>query len=143
MSNNVPAPSLSRMGWIYDTYPKFDTLMAWWVSSDKRQSDLMPQGVHNLQWIVSRNLQDMTGASSAIQNSLSMYLKPYFEDVNVTCESSLADPETSDVLYRITLTINFTANGKHVDGSRALLVENGKFLQFVNINNNGDPMNPV
>lgn len=143
MNKKVPAPSLSRMGWIYDTYPKFDTLMAWWVSSDKKQSDLLASAVHNLQWIVYKNLQNMTGAASMIQNSLSQYLGKYFQDVNVTCTVELAEPDKSDVLYRIRLTINFTDNGKHVDGSRALLLENGKFVGYINFNNNGDPLNPV
>ncbi len=143
MNKKVPVPTLSRMGWVYDTHPKFDALMAWWVNSDKKQSDLLASAVHNLQWIVYKNLQDMTGASTMIQNSLSQYLGKHFEDVKVTCKTELADPANSDVLYRIRLTINFTDNGKHVDGSRALLLENGKFMQYVNFNNNGDPMNPV
>ena len=143
MSDNVPVPTLSRMGWVYDTYPKFDMLMAHWVSSDKRQSELMPEGVYNLQWIVYRHLQDMSGCASMINVTLTRYLSKYFTDVNVSTTTELADPENSANKYRIRLRITFTSNGKHVDGSRALLVEDGKFLEYANINNNGDPLNPV
>lgn len=143
MGDKVPVPTLSRMGWVYDTYPKFDFLMAHWVGSDKRQSELMPEGVYNLQWIVYRHLQDMAGCASMINVTLTRYLSSYFDDVNVSTSTELAEPETSINKYRIRLRITFTSNGKHVDGSRALLVENGKFLEYAKFNNTGDAMSSV
>lgn len=138
LPEKTPLPTLSRMGWVLEAHPKFDLAMAHWVYSSKRQSDLMPNGVHNLQWLISKNVNDMIGANSAIQTSLTRYLSKYFKEVKVTCEVKLTDPEKSEVMYTIFLQISFIADNKVIDGSRALLTENGKFIKFVNFNNTGE-----
>lgn len=132
-----PVPTLSKMGWVVDTHPKVDFLMAHWVRSDKRQNPLLVRKVHNLQWLLQRYQGDMLGLSEAINVDLTEYFSNYYTEVSVeTSYRNLGETgESTD--YHISMAISFTDGTARHSVARIIATDGKRFKNFVTDNNVG------
>lgn len=137
MEKIKPVPTLSRMGWVVDTHPKVDFLMAHWVRSDKRQNPLLTNKVHNLQWLLQRHQGDLVGLCEAINTDLNAYFSNYYTDVSVETSFENISPDGLGSDYHISIAISFTDGLARHSVSRILRTDGKHFKNFVIDNNVG------
>ncbi len=131
----IPVPTLSTSGWVADLAPKIDTLLAHFISTDYEQSNVYRDSITSLQYIVEQYSGDPLGTGEAIAQAAQRYLGRYYENVVCDARWTLEDEKESQTTVKITLSLNFTEDGKSYTANRLLTYFNGKFKSIVTVNN--------
>lgn len=131
----IPVPTLSTQGWVTDLSSKIDILLAYFVSTDKEQSNAYKQHLSSLQSIIEEHSGDALATADKIARTIQTYLGRYYENVVAEARFSLVDEAESQTTVKITLSLNFTEEGVQYTANRLLTYFNGKFKEITEANN--------
>lgn len=132
-----PVLSLSTFGVITNVAEKADLLLTHFVYSEKNQTTLYGNNVASLAFILQDNSNSINACCLAIRQTLQVYLGRYFDSVSVDVTYTDENPDKSSTQVRIKLSVTISDNGQEYQLSRLLRTIDGKFKEFVNLNNNG------
>lgn len=133
MGNAVP--TLSTFGHVTNVSEKADFLLVHFVYADKRQTVIYGDNVSSLPWILQENTGSMINACTDIQKTLQKYLGRFFDAVTVEVSFSEEDPDVSNSRVIISLNISIVENTVQYQVTRLIRAIDGKFKEFVNLNN--------
>jgi len=133
MSNVVP--TLSTFSWVESVPEKTDFLLAHFALSDNLQSSLYVDQISSLPSILQRNAGSMDSTTSDMQNVLQRYLGKFFDLVRVEVNYKEENADKSNSRMLITLGITIVDKNVEYPITRLLSVVDGRFKEFVNINN--------
>lgn len=128
-------PTLSTFGWVSNPYEKLDFALAHFFESDRLQSTIYPNSVSSFQWILQNNSNNPAAAADQVRGVLNTYLQRYYDTAIVSVSVEPEDVKKPGTRTIMKLAVTVTQDGKEYDAHRLALLSDGKFLQFVNINN--------
>lgn len=128
-------PTLSTFGYVTNVAEKVDFLLAHFVEADKLQSTIYPDHVASLQWLLEENMGSMTSTVSAVQTAVQNYMNRYFDSSSVECTYEEENAEKSSSRILLTLSITVVQNGNEYHADKLMRVVEGRFKEFVKINN--------
>lgn len=135
MSNIIPVPTMSTLGWVTDPASKFDFLLSHFFLSDYNQTYLYKGYVASLPKIIETNGNNIDGAIYDLRSSLNNYLTRYYDQVEV--EVVLVTPlKENDPSVELNINIGVTDAGTKNIYGRLLSTVNGKMDKLIKINNN-------
>lgn len=135
----VVCPTLSTFGWTTNTVERIDFLLTHIFYADKFQTSLYGQNVTSIPWLLEEAAGDMNKASNSMSQAINTYLTRYYDSARVDVSHADADPENSSSKVIMTLNITIVENGVEYQVSRLISVVDGRFKEFVNLNNEGSP----
>lgn len=131
----IPVPTLSTQGFVVELSSKIDFLIAYFISTDRAQSNTYSGAVVSLQSIIEAYSGDPLNTAAEITNAIQNYLGRYYQAVNAQCSVTLDDPDNSLSLIKITLSLNFTEDGVIYTANKLLTFYNGKLKEIIEVNN--------
>lgn len=137
MSNIIPVPTLSTFGWATNTVERIDFLLTHIFYADKFQTSLYGNNVTSIQWLLEEAGGDMAMAATSMGQAINTYLTRYYDSARVDVDYKDEDPEKSASKVIMTLNIAVTENGIEHQVSRLISVVDGRFKEFINLNNEG------
>lgn len=137
----IAVPTLSTFGWVTNTSEKIDFLLTHIFYADRFQTSLYADQVTSIPWILEETAGDMAKASTAIRLAINTYLSRYYDSATVNVTYTDADPEKSTSKVMVSLAITVVENGQELQVSRMISVVDGRFKEFVQLNNETAPEN--
>ena len=131
-----PLFTLSRKGLLRGVGERIDRLMAYYLASNRSQSELYT-GVKSLQSTIQLHSADTTRLQEAVQADLIGLFTPNFDDVAVTV--TLSDTTIFDNSYRMTITMDIIVwdAGTPYSVGKELETMNGVVQSMITLNNTG------
>ena len=133
MSKNT-LPSVSTSGWITSVAEKADRCLAYFFVSDYSQSDLYPNKITSLPYILQHTAGDTQALRDEVQTSLNQYLGRYFDQVNTVATADTTD--TTDQRLNLKILVAVTQDGVQYNLSKLVATLNSAIVEIININNN-------
>lgn len=131
----IAVPTLSTFGWVKNPAEKIDFLLTHMFYADKFQTCLYGNNVTSVQWILEESSGNIDTAVTALRQAINNYLSRYYENVIADISYQDEDPEKSTSKVRMTLAIQVTENGVEHQVSRLVSLVDGRFREFISINN--------
>lgn len=132
--NNIPVPTLSTDGWVYDSLHIADHLMSDFFLSEYSQTALYPKEVASLPYIIELNKEYPDKVADAIQERLSTYFSRYFSNVEV--EARYREDSSNTLKAIVDIFIEYTdSDGRTHSFAKGAELINGKFDKIVEVNN--------
>lgn len=128
-------PTLSTFGHVTNVSEKADFLLVHFVYADKKQTVVYGDNVSSLPWILQENAGSMINTCSDIQKTLQKYFGRYFDAVTVNVSFTEENPDVSNSRVLINLNISIVENSVQYQVTRLIRAIDGKFKEFVNLNN--------
>lgn len=130
----IPVPSLSASGWVTAPAEKADLLMSHLYTSMYSQTQLYPDQVTSLQWIVQQYGHDISELTIQMQKWLNTYFNRYYTVADIRISNN---DTASNVAGIITLTIDIVVNEGTDQYSIGALIKtrDSKLLEILRINN--------
>lgn len=142
MSSKITIPALSADGWVSSTILTVDYMLQHYMLSDRSQvSPVGDTRAQSFSAIFAENEGNITATCTALEESLSKYLRGAFSDVEVEVAEN-KDKPYDDYKSKVALNIyvRFTdSEGKSYNLARMLLTENMKVLDIIKLNNGDIP----
>lgn len=136
LNNVVPAPSLSTLGFIFDSSNKFDQLMAHVFASEAKQSYLYAGSITSLpdmiQKVDGRQQADM---SQRLRQGFYNFFNRYYQDVGVDVQITRIDESSQAVDFKLTITV--TEAMSQLQYGYLIQTAQKKLQQIVKLNNYG------
>lgn len=82
----IPVPTFSASGWCYDTAEKLDFLIAHFLESDPKQSNIYRGNVSSITTIQVNAFNDPSGYKQQLENILNDFLSRYFNRIELSTE---------------------------------------------------------
>lgn len=133
MSN--PLPTLSTSGFVRQPAEKIDFALSHFVYADGAQSSLYGSNVSSLQVVLERNSGSIDATVSDLKNTLQSYLQKYFDSVSIDAKYSEEDSSSSMSKINIQLSIVVTVDQVEYEVTKVIKTINGRFKEFINLNN--------
>ena len=131
----IPIPTLSTFGWVTNPSEKIDFALTHMFYSDKFQTSIYGKNVTSIQWILEENTGNLPGAVVAMRQAINNYLSRYYDSANVEVTYQDEDPENSSSKVLVTIAATVAQDGVEYQVSRLISVVNGRFKEFVELNN--------
>lgn len=121
-------PSLSASGWLSEISERADALMAYYISSEHSQSYIYSGQITSLIYHIQQNGDNLSRLESRVEQDLGIYLKRYFEEVEISVSTDLPDANDPN---RINLTIDciIVDNGYRYSLGREIKAENNRVVK--------------
>lgn len=134
MGNSTYLPSLSELGWCNGSEAIADGLLSHFFTAFYSQSYIFKDQVSSLQYLIQKNLNNITSLTSDVQSTLSNYFSRYFTDVVVEVKEK-ADA-TNSSQQAITIFMTFTdSDGSTYNLSDLVTFGNGTIQKIIKLNN--------
>lgn len=135
MADVIPVPTLSTFGYVRTPAEKIDFLLAHFFYSDKLQTAIYGDKVASFQWIIEEKAGSMVDTCRKVQQDLSAYLRRYYQTTDVSVKFEDEDPKKSSTRVRMLINATVTENGIRYSVSKLVRIIDGKFKEFMDINN--------
>jgi hypothetical protein len=134
MKNAVP--TLSTQGWVVDLPTQINTLLAYALTTDDKQSYLFKGSLISVPRIMQKTGMDARSARAALETSLSSYLQKYFDNVYLVV--TIVNEDT-DLSSTATLKVDIQVNNNNDTDTRsyAINLNEGRFGTIMRLNNDG------
>lgn len=133
----IPVPTLSTLGFVYDSANKFDSLVAHAFVADYNQTYLYPGAVTSIPRMIEKIGNDKIALINEIQSRFYEYLSRYYEAVTVVCTLGATESGEEDGTLNIQLVITVTElNSQSVYG-RLINTVNSRLKKIIKLNNIG------
>lgn len=136
LAGEVPAATLSTLGFVRDSNNKFDVLMAHIFATDYNQTLLFKQQLASLPYWIERGGSRRGDIENSLRQGFYDYLNKYYQDVGVQVE--ITDFEGSSSLVNFKLIITLTENFKQTQYGYAVRTVRKKLEQLIKLNNYGE-----
>ena len=132
MSGNI-LPTLSTDGWVNELAMKADRIMSYFFISDFSQTELYPDKITSLPYIIKVNAGDEMLLKSEMTRALNAYLSRHFDKADVSVSTNI----TSDTDHRLEIKLIITVYENDVQYNLGRLIQtvNSTISSIVNINN--------
>ena len=137
LNNIVPVPTLSTLGFIYDSTNKFDKLLSHAFVADYNQTYLYPSNITSLPKLIESAGNNLSELETSIKGGLYTYFNRYYGtvDLSVTVLPDPSNPDGPNVIFQ--LQISFVENGVPVTVDRSTVTSLATLANIINLNNNG------
>ena len=135
IQSTIPVPTLSTLGFIYDSTNKFDTLLSHAFVADYNQTYLYPNNVTSLPKLIEAAGNNLTNLETSIKGGLYDYFNRYYStvDLSVSILPDPSNPEGPNVTFQ--LTISFVENGVPVTLNRSTITSLATLSNIIRMNN--------
>lgn len=130
MPSNI-LPTLSISGWVTTISEKADRLLAYFFEADGLQSSLYRDKVYSLPYIIKNFSGDAHAITQEVQSQLSMYLRGYFDNVEI--QSDYEIDENGKV--NIKIYARLTEKGKDYSLGKLVVLADNNINKVINLNN--------
>lgn len=135
-SPNVPVPSLSTQGLIYDSANKFDQLMAHVFAADANQSYLYKGRICSLTQLIEAGGSRAPDIEASLRQGFYDYFNRYYSEVGVEIVITELDNSASQLNFELKITL---AEGTQQSEYNMLVRTAHKRLQeIIKLNNYGE-----
>ena len=137
LNNVIPVPTLSTLGFIYDSTNKFDKLLSHAFVADYNQTYLYPSNITSLPKLIESAGNNLTNLEISIKGGLYAYFNRYYStvDLAVSILPESDNPTSSNVIFQ--LTISFVENNVPITLNRSKITPLSTLSNIINLNNNG------
>lgn len=129
-----PVPTLSLRGWAEETAEKADRLLAYFFTSDYRQSKSWFGEIASFQYTLEQHQHDEIRLRQVLELSLGSLLERYFDAVDITVtvkELDKENPDKREIVFDVKVQ-----QGEEVYGvEKVTEIENSKVSKIFTINN--------
>jgi hypothetical protein len=129
-------PTLSSFGWVKNPAESIDFLLTHMFYADKFQTSLYGNNVTSIPWILEETSGSIDQATIAMRQAINNYLGRYYDSVQVNVSTVEEDSESSSSKIRMSLQISIVQDGIEYQVSRLVSLIDGRFKEFMNLNNN-------
>jgi hypothetical protein len=136
MSSVIPLPTLSTFGWVKNPAEHVDFALTHMFYADKFQTSLYGNNITSIPWILEETSGSIDQATVSMRQAINNYLSRYYDSVKVNVSTVEENSETSSTKIRMSLEISIVQNGIEYQVSRLVSLINGRFKEFINLNNN-------
>ena len=135
IQSTIPVPTLSTLGFIYDSTNKFDTLLSHAFVADYNQTYLYPNKITSLPKLIEAAGNNLTNLETSIKGGLYDYFNRYYStvDLSVSILPDPSNPEVPNVTFQ--LTISFVENGVPVTLNRSTITSLATLSNIIRMNN--------
>ncbi len=137
LNNVIPVPTLSTLGFIYDSTNKFDKLLSHAFVADYNQTYLYPSTITSLPKLIEAGGNNLSNLEASIKGGLYNYFNRYYSTVDLAV-SILPDPSNPDgpnVTFQ--LTISFVENNVPITLNRSTVTSLTNLSNIIALNNYG------
>lgn len=138
MASNVPLPTLSADGWVYNTQKKADYLLGHFLVSEKSQDPFFTE-VTSFPWLIATYGDSEIDLATNTEEALKNYLSVYYTTAKVSCTVETIDGNPNLLRLIIRASI-IDADGTTFDMNNVLKVENSKVVDIARQNNGTLPI---
>lgn len=133
--SDIPVPTLSTRGFVYDSKNKIDDLLSHFFLAENLQTALYVGRVASLPKLMQASAGDARLFISSTKQMLESYLERYYVKANVTVvsETDLESDPRVRIAVRISLELTEAEGTKTFE--RLLVSEGGRFASLVAMNN--------
>jgi hypothetical protein len=129
-------PSLSESGWLTSSARIADALLAHMLISNYSQSQIYAGSVSSMAYVIEQGQGDIPKTISLLENTLSTYLKRFFDQVSIEIKQLTITNKSSNV--SLTMYIGLTDSlGDTITLDKLISSVNGSTYKMVNLNNTG------
>lgn len=118
----IPYPSIDS-GYIYDPNKKLANLLSDFFEAEISQSYLFKGSISSLPGILQQNDGQPDATADSIRLQLEVYLKKYFDDLEVECATQ---PNESATTYDLLLSVNVRQAGETASLNQVLKIDGTK-----------------
>lgn len=136
MPSKAPVPTLSTFGWVSNPAEAADFLLVHMFYADKFQTSLYGENVTSIPWVLEETSGSIERTTIAVRQAINNYLSRYYDSVQVNVSTSEEDPTNSSSKIRMSLDIKVIDNGIEYQINRLISLVDGRFKEFINLNNN-------
>jgi hypothetical protein len=129
-------PTLSTFGWVKNPAESADFLLSHMFHSDKFQTCLYGNNITSMPWILEEASGSTDKAVMAVRQAIITYMSRYYDSVQANVSVTEEDSSTSSSKMRMSLDIRLIKDGVEYQVSRLISLIDGRFKEFVNLNNN-------
>lgn len=138
LANKVtPVPTLSTLGFVYDSANKFDSLIAHAFVADYNQTYLYPGTITSIPRMIEKSGNDKSALIDEIQSRFYEYLSRYYDSVTIVCTLEQTVPGEEDGTLNIQLVITVTEQNAQSVYGRLVNTVNSKLKKIIKLNNIG------
>lgn len=120
-------PTLTSAGWIGDISTQAIQMMAWFRASEHSQTTLYPNEIASLPYLQREYGHDPALLSSNINNTLKVYFKSVFNEVNVNTKYSELN---QDGEYTVQMDVVIFHEGKQYSLGRLLTANTNEIITY-------------
>lgn len=128
-------PTLSTFGWVTNALEKLDFALAHFFESDKLQTVIYGKNISSFQWIIQRNSNNPYAAAEQVRSVLNTYLLRYYDAAVTSVSVRPEDEKNPGTRTILQLSLTVSQDGVQYDAQRLALLNNGQFMNFINLNN--------
>lgn len=125
--------TLSIDGWINELAAVCDRLLAYFLVSDYSQTELYPDEISSLPYIIKTYGDDEIRLKSVLTSTLNKYLSRHFDRADVSVSTN--NVSTTDYRLEIKLIITVYQNDVQYSVGQLIQTVNSVVTNIVNINN--------
>lgn len=131
----VPVPTLSTLGFIYDSTNKFDKLLSHAFVADYNQTYLYPGKITSVPRFFELAGNNIVELEDTLKTNLYTYFNKYYESVDLSV--SISPYPTDDTKITLELSITVTENGIPQSFTRNHVTPLKTFSNIIKLNNYG------
>jgi hypothetical protein len=131
----IVVPTLSTFSWVKSPAESVDFLLSHMFHADKFQTCLYGDNVTSMPWILEEASGSTDKAVLAVRQAIITYLSRYYDSVQANVSVTEEDPTTSSSKMRMSLDIRLIKSGVEYQVSRLISLIDGRFKEFINLNN--------
>lgn len=132
----IVLPTLSTFGWVKNPAEKIDFALTHMFYADRFQTSLYGNNVTSIPYVLEEASGSIDKAATAVRQVINNYLLRYYDSVQVNVSTEEEDPENSSSKIKMSLDIRVIENGVEYHVSRLISLIDGRFKEFVELNNN-------
>lgn len=131
---NAPVPTLSQDGWVTDPNIKGDYLLSHFFLSEYSQTQLYPNNVSSLPWLIQNNQGNNNALQNQAEDMLSSYFSRYFTQVDV--QVSINQDPANNAKSQLNFYVSYNdETGKRISLGKSVSTNNSKIENIIAINN--------
>lgn len=134
--NEVPAATLSTLGFVYDSSNKFDVLLAHVFATDYNQSLVFAGRISSLPYWIERAGPTKSDKENSLRTGFYEYLNKFYQDVGI--EIQVTEMENSSSRLDFRLIISVTENLKQEQYGFLVRTVRKKLEEIIRLNNYGE-----
>lgn len=133
----VPVPTLSTLGFVYDSTNKFDKLFAHAFVADYNQTYLYPGKVTSIPRLFETAGANLNTLQDSVKSGLYAYFNKYYEtvDLSISITPDPSNPDSSNVIFQLSIT--FVENNVPYSIERSKITQLSTMNKLASLNNYG------
>lgn len=120
-------PTLTAAGLVTDISAKLDTLLAYFLVSEKSQTALYGESVTSLNWLVATYGNDPNDLTINTRSALTAYFNRYFDTANIQVRTT----NLENARYTLEMDINVIEDGTTYSAGKEVSIVDSKVIRII------------